>query len=125
MIDLRILLRALVVGIVLQAGLAFFGHAAHWVAGRAHEFGRMMIAATAAYLYAMHSGRGYFPGATAGAIVGGTCGLIGIALSVLLKDTPSFIIPIDTAICVLTGTVGGLFGQMAANWRAFENRKRD
>jgi len=82
-----------------------------------------MISATAAYLYAMDAGKGYFPGATAGAIVGGACALIGIAVSVMLGETASGLIPGATAVCVLTGAVGGLFGQMAANMRELENRR--
>ena len=122
MIDLRILIRALIVGTVLQVGMVVLGHFNAWVREHVYQFGSMMISATAAYLYAMHAGKGYFPGATAGAIVGGLCGLAGIVVSVVLKDTPSCVIPVGTAICVLTGAVGGLFGQMAANWRAFEQR---
>ena len=124
MIDLRILIRALIVGVVLQVTMVVLGHFIPWVAYHVFEFGGMMISATAAYLYAMHAGKGYFPCATAGAVVGGLCGLVGIALSVVLKDTPSFVIPVGTAICVLTGAVGGLFGQMSFNWRALENRTR-
>jgi hypothetical protein len=72
----------------------------------------------------MDSGKGYFPGATAGAVIGGGCALAGISLSVALGDIAKPFIPFGTAVCVLTGAVGGLFGQMAANWRAFENQQR-
>ena len=124
MIDLRILLRAFIVGTVLQVFMFVLGHFVPWVILHVFEFGGMMISATAGYLYAMDSGKGYFPGATAGAIVGGGCALIGISLSVALGDIANRVIPFGTAVCVLTGAVGGLFGQMAANWRAFENRQR-
>jgi hypothetical protein len=123
-IDLKILLRAFIVGTVLQVAMVILGHFVPWVIIHVFEFGGMMISATAGYLYAMDSGKGYFPGATAGAIVGGACALIGIALSVALGDLAKPFIPVGTAVCVLTGAVGGLFGQMAANWRAFENRQR-
>ena len=123
-IDLGILLRAFVVGTVLQIVMVVLGHFVPWVALHVFMFGGMMISATAAYLYAMDSGKGYFPGATAGAIVGGACALIGITVSVMLGETERVVIPFGTAVCVLTGTVGGLFGQMAANLRAIENRRR-
>jgi hypothetical protein len=123
-IDLRILIRALVVGTVLQVIMVSLAHFIPWVMVHVFEFAGMMISATAGYLYAMDSGKGYFPGATAGAIVGGGCALVGTVLSASLGDVASRVIPFGTAICVLTGAIGGLFGQMAANWRAYENRQR-
>jgi hypothetical protein len=123
-IDRRILLRAFIVGTLLQVVMVVLGHFVPWVILHVFEFGGMMISATAGYLYAMDSGKGYFPGATAGAVAGGGCALIGISLSVVLGDLARPFIPFGTAVCVLTGAVGGLFGQMAANWRAFENRQR-
>jgi len=122
-IDPKILLRAFIVGTVLQVIMVVLGHFVPWVVLHVFMFGGMMISATAAYLYAMDAGKGYFPGATAGAIVGGACALIGIAVSVMLGETASGLIPGATAVCVLTGAVGGLFGQMAANMRELENRR--
>jgi hypothetical protein len=123
-IDLRILIRAFVVGTVIWVAMVVLGPFVPWVGFRVFEFGGMMISATSGYLYAMHSGKGYFPGATAGAITGGASALIGVSVSVLMGEIVNRFIPFGTAVCVLTGAVGGLFGQMAANWRAFENRDR-
>ncbi|HEY5338529.1 MAG TPA: hypothetical protein VIJ85_10015 [Rhizomicrobium sp.] len=117
MIDTKILLRTGIVGIVLQFVLMLAVHFFTYIAQNIFLFGGMMIAATAGYLYAMHSGKGYFSGATGGAIVGGLCGLIGVSASVMMHDAAQTIIPLFTAICVLTGAVGGLFGQMAAKLR--------
>lgn len=124
MIDVRILIRAFVVGTVIWVALVVLWPFAPWLGFRMFEFGGMMISATAGYLYAMHAGKGYFPGATAGAIAGGGSALIGISVSVLMANLGKPFIPFGTAVCVLTGAVGGLFGQMAAKWRAFENRER-
>jgi hypothetical protein len=123
-IDLRILLRAFIVGTVIWVAMVVLGPFAPWLGFRVFEFGGMMISATSGYLYAMHAGKGYFPGATAGAITGGASALIGISVSVLMGELVNRFIPFGTAVCVLTGAVGGLFGQMAAKWRAFENRDR-
>jgi len=41
-------------------------------------------------------------------------------LSVLLGENVSSFIATGTAIAVMIGAVGGLFGQMAANLRALE-----
>ncbi len=118
MIDSKTLLRAAIVGIVLQLALAAGAHFFVYVAKYYFLFGGMMIAATAGYLYGMGSGKGYFPGATGGAIVGGLCALIGVGVSVLMHDAAQQTIPLFTAICVVTGAIGGLFGQMAAKLRS-------
>jgi hypothetical protein len=76
----------------------------------------MMISATIGYLYAQDVSKGYGRGACGGAIAGGTCALIGIAVSVLLGDMAPKVLVLRTLICVLTGAVGGLYGQMAADW---------
>jgi hypothetical protein len=118
LIDSKILLRAAIVGIVLQLALAIGAHCFADIAKHYFLFGIMMIAATSGYLYGMGSGKGYFQGATGGAITGGSCALVGVGASVLMQDTAQTIIPLFTAICVGTGTVGGLFGQMAAKLRS-------
>jgi general stress protein CsbA len=116
-IDFRALLRATFVGVVIQ--IVMIGGAHFFPGLRAHYylFALMMIAATSGYIYAADTGRGFFVGATAGAITGGICGFAGIAASAILHDVPQSFIPLDTAICVLTGAVGGLWGQVSANMK--------
>ena len=118
MIETGTLVRATLVGIILQAAMYVLGHFSHWIAVNVFDFGGMMISASAAYLYAMVTGRGYFPGATAGAIIGGSCGFLGIALSAALGDSRTGYIATATAIAVFVGAVGGIFGQIAAKLRA-------
>lgn len=118
MIEIRALLRAAVVGIVLQVAMYVLGHFSTWVAANVFWFGGMMISAVTGYLYAMDAGSGYFAGATGGAISGGGCGFIGIGLSAALGDSVPSLIATWTAIAVMIGAIGGLFGQMAANLRA-------
>ena len=50
--------------------------------------------------------------------LGGVCALVGVGASVLMHDAAQAIIPLFTAICVGTGAIGGLFGQMAAKLRS-------
>ncbi len=117
------LVRATLVGIVLQIALALVHHYAGW-AWLHVLFGRMMISATVGYLYAMHTGKGWFAGATGGAIAGGLCGFLGFGLGVWLGETPREFLPMGTAICVLTGAVGGPFGQMAYTLREIAKQLR-
>ena len=123
MIDRRALLGATLVGTVCQVAMVILGHFIPWIALHVFMFGGMMISATVGYLYAQDVGNGYRRGALAGAIAGGVCALLGIAVSVMLGDTQPYILALGTAISVLTGAVGGVFGQMSASIRAFARRK--
>ena len=117
MIDARILLRAAIVGAVLQLALALAGHFIPWVAVHLFMFGRMMASATAGYYYGMVLGRGYTVGALGGAIAGGLCAAPVIEISVLLRDAEPAMLALGTGVCILTGAVGGAFGHMAAIMR--------
>jgi len=45
------------------------------------------------------------------------CAFAGIAVSVELVDLTGRMLVIRSLISVLTGAVGGVYGQMAADWR--------
>jgi hypothetical protein len=116
--------RAIVVGVMLLVTFVIFSHYLPWLATQV-LFATMMIAGIAGLLYAREAALGYGFGALGGAFAGGICALIGIALAVLLGDAPAFtlgpeprmVLIVGTAISVLTGAVGGLFGQ----WDAVRN----
>jgi hypothetical protein len=116
-IDGPILRRATLVGLILQCVLAGLGHFYPFVAIHLFLFGRMMISASAGYLYGMAFGRGYAAGALGGAVAGGLCAAPVLAVSVLVGDTPASMIAIGTGITILTGAVGGFFGEMASVMR--------
>lgn len=117
MIDARILQRATVVGTVLQIVMVIAGHFIPWVRANVFLFGGMMISAIAGYLYAADFAAGFLRGIVGGAIAGGVCALIGIALSVLLGDTPVFVLALGTTISVVTGIAGGFWGEVAARMK--------
>jgi|GEM_PF-523042 hypothetical protein len=121
-IDIPVLVRTVTVGIVLQVLLMVTVHFSPYVAEHVFLFGGMTICAVAGYLYGMDTGKGYFTSATIAAIVGGVAALAGVGLSVALRDAPAHIVPMFTTICVVTGAVGGLFGQMSANLRKMHGR---
>jgi len=116
-IHFQSLFRATLVGIVIQIVMVAGAHFLPGLRVHYYLFALMMIAATAGYIYAADTGRGFFVGATAGAVAGGVCGFAGLAISVVLRDIPQSFIPLDTAICVLIGAVGGLWGQVSANMK--------
>jgi len=118
MLDASALQRAILVGTFLQALTVMIGHFGGLVAGYeiGFLFAGMMISATVGYLYAQDVSKGYGRGACGGAISGGACALMGIAFSVALGDMAPMILVQRTLISTLTGAVGGVFGQMAADW---------
>ncbi len=115
MIDWKILQRATTVGILLQVTMVVLGHYIAWVAMNAFAFGGMLISGVAGLLYARDLDKGWRRGAFGGTIVGAACALVGVLLSVGLRDTAASVIPFAVLSSALTGAVGGMFGQMAAN----------
>jgi hypothetical protein len=113
--------RAITVGILLLITFVVFSHYLPLLATQV-LFATMLITGIAGLLYAREVARGYGPGALGGAFAGGICALIGIAVAVLLGDAPAFtlgnapeiVLVVGTAISVLTGAIGGLFGQLDA-----------
>jgi hypothetical protein len=103
--------------------MVVLGHFLPWIALHVFVFGGMTISAIVGYLYAHDAAKGYGRAALGGAIVGGVCALLGIAVSVMLDDTQPFVLVLGTAISVLTGAVGGVFGQMAAGIRTLARGK--
>lgn len=117
LIDNRALQRAIVVGTFLQIASVLIAHFSLWIETYALLFGGMMISATMGYLYAQDVAKGYAKGAYGGAIAGGVCAFIGIAVSVFLGDMTAEMLVVRALISVLTGAVGGVYGQMSADWR--------
>lgn len=117
LIDNHALRRAILVGTFLQVVAVLIAHFSHWIETHAFLFAGMMISATMGYLYAEDVSRGYAKGAYGGAIAGGVCAFIGIAVSVVLGDLTGRMLIVRSLISVLTGAVGGVYGQMAADWR--------
>ena len=117
MFDGRLLQRAAPTGVVLEIALVTLGHFVPWVRLNALEFCAMMIAGLAGLFYARDFARGYGKGALGGAIAGGTSGLIGISVANMLGEVPLLVLPFGTAILILVGAIGGLFGQLGADIR--------
>jgi hypothetical protein len=114
-LDGKLLQRAAITGIALEVTLVVIAHYFAWVRANVFEFGGMMIAGLVGLFYARDFAKGYAKGALGGAIAGGTAGLIGICAANLLRDMELIALPVGTAVTILIGAIGGLFGQMAAN----------
>jgi hypothetical protein len=117
LIDNEALQRAIFVGTLLQIVFVLIAHFSVWIETHALLFAGMMTSATVGYLYAQEVAKGYALGAYGGAIAGGLCAFIGIALSVILGDMTGEMLVVRDLISILTGAVGGIYGQMAADWQ--------
>jgi hypothetical protein len=116
-VDLKILRRAIMVGVVFELMLVAMGHYRPRFRPTFELFGCMLIAGVAGLLYARDLARGYGSGALGGAAVGAVCGLTAVATASLLGDRPDLYIPYGVMVSTLTGLVGGLFGQLDAQLR--------
>jgi hypothetical protein len=118
-LDPKILSRALLVGMLFEAGFMLAGHYRPVLRLHYGMFGTMMIAGTAGLLYARDLARGYISGALGGLVIGAASGLAAVGVSNLLGDRPDEFIPYSVMVCTLIGAIGGLFGQYAAWIREF------
>jgi hypothetical protein len=117
LVDLKILRRAITVGVFFELVLVAMGHYQPRFRPTFELFGCMLIAGVAGLLYARDLARGYGAGALGGAAVGAVCGLVAVATASLLGDRPDLFIPYGVMVSTLTGAVGGLFGQLDAQLR--------
>jgi hypothetical protein len=117
LVDLKILRRAITVGVFFELILVAMGHYRPAFRPTFELFGCMLIAGVAGLLYARDLARGYGAGALGGAAVGAVCGLVAVATASLLGDRPDLFIPYGVMVSTLTGAVGGLFGQLDAQLR--------
>jgi hypothetical protein len=107
------LVRATLAGTVLQVIMVVAGHYSVFVAQHVFMFGGMAISALAGLLCG-RAAPGYGGAALGGAIAGGACALIGIAVSVVLGDTAAMILAVGTLGSAVTGALGGLLGRAVA-----------
>jgi hypothetical protein len=110
MLDSKALTYATVVGTGLQLAMVIAGHFVPFIALHVFMFGGMGISALAGLLYG-RAALGLGGAALGGAIAGAVCALIGIAVSVFLGDTASFVLTVGTVSSAVTGAVGGLIGR--------------
>ena len=120
MIDIPALQRATIFGSALQIAMVVAGHYSPWIAQHVFMLGGMAISTRAGLHYARQVARGYGPGALGGAIAGGACAAIGIALSVALGDTAPLVLALGTAASCVTGALGGVAGAALRKTRPAE-----
>ncbi len=108
-----VLLRATLIGTVLQLGLAISGHYDARVANL-FAVGGMLLSLVAGFIF----GRWSAPSSRVVAIVGGAiagavCALIGILESWRLEDVPAWVIAFGPCSSAVTGAIGGFLGKIS------------
>ena len=119
MVNLTILRRAILVGVVFELLLVVAAHFYPWLKPNFLLFGCMLMAGVAGLLYARDLARGFGAGALGGAAVGALCGVVAVSTANVLGDRPDLYISYGVMVCMLTGAIGGLFGQLDAVIKAF------
>jgi hypothetical protein len=107
------LFSAVSMGTLLQLAMVIAGHYVAFVRNDVFAFGGMTISLLAGFLYGWHAGGGWRACLSGSAIAGGVCALLGIAVSVLLKDTALPILAVGTVSSAVTGAIGGAASKLA------------
>ena len=122
MIDLKILRRAALLGIGFELALVAGGY--FWPHSRPGlMFGCMLVAAVAGMFYARDLGRGFGAGALGGALTGAASGTAAVVAASFLDERPEIYLPYGVMVMMLTGTVGGIFGELDVRLRRYIVRK--
>ncbi|MGE5360380.1 MAG: hypothetical protein ACM3NQ_15295 [Bacteroidales bacterium] len=106
----RVLLRAALIGTVLQLALVAAGHR---IPAVSHAFAPagMLISLVAGWLYGRWTSmRNRRTAVTGGLVAGAVCAFLGILESVYLGDVPGAVLGFGTAMSAVTGAIGGWFG---------------
>ena len=101
------LFSALILGTLLQLVMVLAGHYSAFVRNDLFALGGTAISLVAGLTYGWRAGGEWGERLTGGAIAGGACAFLGIAVSVVLKDTAPMILVIGTVSSAVTGAMGG------------------
>jgi hypothetical protein len=103
----RALLVATAIGAVAQLAMVVAGHFMPIVKEHGLAIGGVLISLLAASHYVRLARGGWGDSLAGGAIVGGACALIGIAVSLALGDVPADILLYGTLASTAAGVLGG------------------
>jgi len=109
--NVRALIAATVIGTALQVAMVFAGHFIPAVANLFAVAG-ILISLVAGLLYARAARGGWSDSLLGGAVAGGLCALIGIAMSWAMGDVETMILVLGTASSAVGGLIGGAVGKV-------------
>ena len=108
----RTLVIATLVGIGLQVALVGIGHVVRILRDPGYAIGSMAFSAVAGWLYARMSAGNWGDTLIAGAVAGGVCAAVGIAVSASLGDVPFSLLMFGTTTSIVTGAIGAAVGKL-------------
>lgn len=101
-------------GLGLQLFLVIAGHYAPFIRNNVFAVGGMGISLLAGAIYGWMAAQAWGPSMIGGLVAGGVCAVLGIAVSVALKDTPVPILAFGSIGSAVAGLVGGALGKWLA-----------
>jgi len=110
--DLRKLSVATGIGLAAQLAMVIAGHFVPVIKEYGFAIGGVLISLVAGLLYARTSRTGWGDSLLGGAVAGGVCALLGIAVSWLMGDVPATILLFGTLGSAVGGLIGGAIGRM-------------
>ena len=98
-------------GLLLQLAMVWAGHYNVFVREKGFAIGGLTISLIAGLVFAWSARASLGQDVLGGAIAGGLCALLGIAVSVLLGDVPTAVLGFGTLGSIVTGLLGGAIGR--------------
>jgi hypothetical protein len=92
--------------------MVIIGHFVPVVKNSGFAIGGMAISLVAGVFYAKLIETGWGDSLVGGILAGGACALVGIAVSVLLKDVPVAVLGFGTVASAITGLAGSALGRL-------------
>ena len=102
------------IGFGLQLAMVVVGHFEPVIRQPGYAIGGMGFSLVAGLIYARMASGGWRDSLVGGAVSGGLCGLLGIAVSVALGDVPTMLLVMGTSASTVTGLIGGVAGRLLA-----------
>ena len=112
--NMQALLLATGGGLAVQLAMVIAGHYVAFIKDNVFAIGGMLISLVAGLVYAKLAAGGWTPSLIGGLVAGGLCALLGIAVSVALKDTAANILLVGTLGSAVAGLIGGAVGKLIA-----------
>ena len=114
---IRPLIIATLVGIALQVVLVLAGHVIRVLQNPGFALGGMAFAAVAGWIHVRMARGDWRDTLIGGAIAGGACAAVGIAVSATLGDMPFSRLIVGTAGSVATGIAGAAIARLLSGSR--------
>jgi hypothetical protein len=105
--SINALVVATIVGTVLQIIMVVAGHSVPFIKDNLFLAGGLVLSLVAGLIYASMAQSGWGDALLGGAIAGGVCAFIGIAVSFFLGDVPAAVLVFGTVSSAVAGAVGG------------------